>query len=148
MNIGFYVESCGGSPLNTEIYNFLNQAIADTEVEDAAVFFNSINFNPTTCKFGMFDSTELWHFNGNLICTSIDNLYRTGGIVNNIEAAYLFTADQKNERTLFELVNIARQYKVVTRTDADKKEFTRITGMTPISLEGFTVQNFRELFNG
>jgi len=147
MNLGFYVESCGGSPLNTEIYNFLNKALSDKELEDAAVFFNSINFNPVACKFGMFNATELWHFKGNLVCASIANLRRAFQVVNDIKIVYLFSVDQKNERTLFDLVHIGKNHKVAVVNELDKREFTRITGVVPVLLNEFSVHNFQEIFD-
>lgn len=148
MNLGFYVETCGGTPQNTEIYNFLNGAISRSEIEDGAVFFNSVNFNPVTCKFGMFDATEIWHFTGNLICSSINNLRRCLRVVNDIKLAYLFTKDQKNEHNLFELVNIGQHCKVITMNDEDRAEFLRITGVEPVLLDGWDVEKFRGVFDG
>ena len=46
MKLGFYVESNGGTPQNTEIFNFLNKEVESGNLTDAAVFFNSVNFNP------------------------------------------------------------------------------------------------------
>ena len=148
MNLGFYVESCGGTPQNTEIYNFLNGAITRSEIHDAAVFFNSINFNPISCKFGMFDSTEIWHFTGDLVCTSIDNLKRSLRVANDIKLAYLFSSDQKNEQSLFDLVNIGLNCRVITTNEEDSKEFFRITGTQPTLIDSWSVNKFMGVFDG
>ena len=83
MNLGFFVPTSAGTPQNTKIYNFLNKSVAD--LTSASVFFNDTGFNPVAPKFGMFDSADMWSFNGNLICTTIDNLRRAVSTVNSIK---------------------------------------------------------------
>ena len=42
MHVGFYVDTNGGTPQNTEIYDALNKAIEDGDVSDASVFYNNV----------------------------------------------------------------------------------------------------------
>ena len=48
MHIAFYVDANAGTPQNTEIYNALNKAVDERTVDDASVFFNSVDFNKAT----------------------------------------------------------------------------------------------------
>lgn len=147
MKLGFYVDTNGGTPQNTEIYNFLNDAVDKKEVEDAAVFFNTINFNPVQPKFGMFDATELWSFTGNLITTSVMNTVKAKNVVNKFKMAYLFNSQDKNEQSLFELARIANEMKVLVTNELDEKEFYRLTGVAPHQLDGFSLQEISEVFD-
>lgn len=147
MRLGFYVETNGGTPQNTEIYNFLNTLVDNKEVDDAAVFFNTINFNPVQPKFGMFDATELWSFTGNLITTSIMNTVKARNVVNKFKMAYLFNAQDKGEQTIFELARIANQMKVLVTNELDEKQFFRLTGVKPVRLDGFSLKEISEVFD-
>jgi hypothetical protein len=147
MKLGFYVDTNGGTPQNTEIYNFLNREVAAQNLDDAAVFFNTINFNPVTPKFGMFDATELWHFTGNLITTSVINTVKARNVVNRFKLAYLFKSADMNEQTVFELSRIATEMKVMVSNELDEKEFHRLTGTKPVLLDGFSLEKISEVFN-
>jgi hypothetical protein len=114
---------------------------------DAAVFFNSVNFNPITTHFGMFDATELWHFTGKLITTSISNTVKAMNVVNRFDIAYLFNSQDKNEHNIFELVRIAKTIPVIVTNALDEKEAYRITGVAPKLISNFSVQKIREVFD-
>lgn len=144
MNLGFYVENNGGSPENTEIYNFLNQQIKDRKVSDASVFFNSVNFNPVKPEFGMFDGADVWNFTGTLIATSLNNAIRAHKTVNKSKVAYMYNGQKQN---VFQLAGVANIMPVIVRNEADKKEFYRVTGKEPILMETLDVDKFREIHN-
>lgn len=147
MKLGFYLETNGGTPQNTEIYNFLNREIENGNLRDAAVFFNSVNFNPITTKFGMFDATELWHFTGKLVTTSVLNTVRAKNVVNKFDMAYIFNSQDKNEQTIFELVRIGKTMPVIVTNELERKEFYRLTGIEPKLLDGFSLEKFGEIFH-
>jgi len=147
MKLGFYVETSGGTPQNTEIYNFLNKEVAEQNLDDAAVFFNTTNFNPIVPKFGMFDATELWHFTGNLITTSVVNTIKARNVVNKFNIAYLFKSEDKGEQTVFELARIAKEMKVLVTNETDEKEFYRLTGVKPKKINGLSLKEISEVFD-
>ena len=147
MKLGFYVESNGGTPQNTEIYNFLNKEVESGNLTDAAVFFNSVHFNPVQTRFGMFDATELWHFTGNLITTSVLNTVKAQNVVNKFKMAYLFNSQEKSERALFELARIAGAMKTIVTNELDEKEFYRLTGVKPQLVTEFSFEKIREVFD-
>lgn len=148
MNLAFFIPSCAGTPQNTKIYKFLNDAVEKKELRDAAVFYNDIGFNPTTPKFGMFDGADLWNFKGNLICTSIENLRKASSTVNAIKIAYMFTTNDPVEKHIFDFVNISGLYKVITTNIVDQNTFYRLTGVKPTLIEDWSVSKLNEVFNG
>ena len=111
-------------------------------------FFNDTGFNPVAPKFGMFDSADMWSFNGNLICTTIDNLRRAVSTVNSIKLAYLFSSSEDIERNLFDFVGIAQTYKVLVDNLVDYNTFYRLTGHKPVLVEDWSVDKLKEIFNG
>ncbi len=147
MKLGFYVDSSGGTPQNVEIYNFLNKEVEKGTLEDAAIFFNSVNFNPVQPHFGMFDATELWHFTGNLITTSVENTVKARNVVNRFKLAYLFSKDDKKENTIFELVKIARGMTVLVTNELDADLVHRLTGVNPVLVEEWTAEKIKEVFD-
>lgn len=146
MRLGFYLDTCGGTPRNTEIYNFLNSNVG--KLEDAAVFFENVDFNPVQTKFGMFDAADLWGFRGNLVCTSINSLRSAVDVKNDLKLAYLFDSSQVNERTIIELMRIAMSnIKVLVTDERDRAEFKRLTGVEPKSLDGLNLEKLEGVFN-
>ena len=144
MNLGFYVENNGGSPENTEIYNFLNEQIKESNLKDASVFFNSVNFNPVQTKFGMFDGADVWNFTGTLIATSLDNAVKAKKVVNKSKVAYLYNGQKQN---VFQLTGVANMMPVIVRDEAAAAEFRRVTGKEPVLMEKLNVDKIREIHN-
>lgn len=141
MNLGFYVDDCGGSPRNEIIFNFLNSNIE--KMRDGCVFFNNVNFNPVTPKFGLFDATEIWHYTGHLICTTLENFVKATNVANKFKTYYLFDTSDKTEQNFFNLVKVARSAKVLVDNPISEKEFYRITGVKPIMIEDFSLDNLK-----
>ena len=146
MRLGFYLDTNGGTPRNTEIYNFLNSNVK--KLEDAAVFFEDVDFNPTPVKFGMFDCADLWSFKGSLICTSMNTLRSAVDVKNDVKIAYLFDSSQVNERSLIDLMRVASSnIKVVVTSLADELEFKRISGCEATNLDGLQLETLKGVFN-
>lgn len=147
MNLGFFIQSCAGTPQNARIYKFLNEAMETNALRDATVFFNDIGFNPVTPKFGMFDGADLWNFKGNLICSSIENLRKAVSTVNAIKIAYLFSSSDSVQKYIFDFINIAKSYKVITTNLVDQNTFYRLTGVKPILIENWSIPQLKEVFD-
>ena len=145
MKLGFFVPSNAGTPQNTQIYNFLNSTVL--ELDDASVFFSDVGFNPVVPKFGMFDAADMWAFKGNLICTSIENLRKASSVVNDIKMAYLFSANEDTEKSLFDFVAISKSFKVLVNNLVDFNTFYRLTGHKPILVEEWSLDKVKEIFN-
>lgn len=148
MNLGFFIQSCAGTPQNTKIYKFLNDAVEKNSLHDATVFFNDIGFNPITPKFGMFDGADLWSFKGNLVCSSIENLRKAVSTINAIKIAYLFSSSvDPVEKYIFDFINIAKAYKVVVNNLVDQNTFYRLTGVKPVLIEDWSINQLKEVFD-
>ena len=142
-NIGFYMPIVSEEKINVDIFNSLNTAVENGDVRDATVFFNDLAFNPVTPKFGMMNASEIWSFTGNLFSMSLDAALLAVGIVNKFELFHLYRMDTEND--FFKLLMVAEKIKVVTMSDADTKEFKRITGKDPVvQLKDLSIKNILE----
>ena len=143
MNLGFYVHSTSDTPLNKDISQLLNEAVENGVVKDASLFYNNIDFSPTDKKFGTFNSTDLWSFNGTLVVTNLTLLPMASNIVNKIKLIYLYASSEiqkGNIGQLMELLNISEKIPVVARDADDKKEFYRLTKQTIPVLDKFSAE--------
>lgn len=142
-NIGFYMPMVSEEKINVDIFNSLNTAVENGDVRDATVFFNDLAFNPVTPKFGMMNASEIWSFTGNLFSLSLDCSLLAMRIVNKFELFHLYRMDTEND--FFKLLMVAEKTKVVTMSDADTKEFKRITGKDPVvQLKDLNIKNILE----
>ena len=143
MNLGFYVHSTSDTPLNKDISQLLNEAVENGVVKDASLFYNNIDFSPTDKKFGTFNSTDLWSFNGTLVVTNLTLLPISSNIVNKIKLIYLYASSEiqkGNIGQLMELLNVSEKIPVVARDADDKKEFYRLTKQTIPVLDRFSAE--------
>tara|TARA_Y100000004_G_C8714979_1_gene327571 strand:- start:28 stop:459 length:432 start_codon:yes stop_codon:yes gene_type:complete len=142
MNLGFYVKSGNAEGVNGKIYMCLNEAIANKSVKDASVFFDNIDYNPMKTNFGMFNSTDIWHFTGELITTSIETTVNALKAVNRFNLSYLYTRDDID---VLKLIDISSRVNVIVDSETDSDHFYRLTGKKPKLLKDFTVESFAEV---
>ena len=147
MHIAFYVDPNGGTPQNTEIYNALNKAVDERTVDDASVFFNSVDFNPTNSKFGMFDAADMWSFTGNLVATTMENVDAAASIVNKFKLSYLYSKQDRDRSGIFKLLHIAKSFPVITTDEEDRDEVLRLTGVEPITLKTLSVEEIKRVWS-
>lgn len=144
MNIGFYVENINSSERNVEIYNALNEAVDNKEVTDACVFFNNVDHNPIHTRFGVFNGTDIWHFTGQLVATSISNVRKALASVNKFKLSYLYDPTEKN---VLGLLDIVGKVNVIARNEEEGKEFYRLTGYKPKVLSSLSVKNIKQVLS-
>ena len=142
MNLGFYVKSGNAEGVNGKIYMCLNEAIANKSVKDASVFFDNIDYNPMKTNFGMFNSTDIWHFTEDLITTSIETTINALKAVNRFNLSYLYTRDDID---VLKLIDISSRVNVIAGSETDSDHFYRLTGKKPKLLKDFTVESFAEV---
>jgi hypothetical protein len=140
MNLGIYIDTMLDTNKLEKINNFIDLAIEDRLFDDISIFYDNIGHNPFNTKCGMFNSTELWSFNGTLIVMSLESLKTTLNIVNNINVIYYYNWDQ-NINILDLVINSSRIKNIVCRTEKDQKEIFRLTGKKPIGIS----DNFQDI---
>jgi hypothetical protein len=128
-NVGFFIPKIDGSDLNVEIFENLNEALTSKEIAEAVVFYNDVEHNPVTPKFGMFNSTDIWFFTGTLISTSLDTCELSRSAVNKFKLYHLYNAGEKN---LVGALHISQHVEFITTSPEDSKELYRITGKKPV----------------
>lgn len=141
MNLGIYISNLSDQEQLNSINEFVNKNINQKSIQDISIFYDNIDFNPGNTSCGMFNSTELWSFNGNLIVTSLDALIKSSKIVNNINIFYYYGWDR--DRNVLGLVTSLKNEKIICRSDVDAKEIYRLTGKTPIGIS----ENFNNIID-
>ena len=147
MHIAFYVDGNGGTPQNIKIYNALNEAVDTESVTDASVFFNHVDFNPSTVRFGMFDAADMWAFTGNLIATTMENVHTASNIVNKFKLAYLYSEQDKDRFGIFQLFDLSRSIPIITNSKEERDEVFRLTGVEPLQLEKFNIKEIAKVWS-
>ena len=151
MNIGFYVHNTSQSDLNSQIFSLLNDSVQDGEVDDATLFYNEVDHNPSldTKKFGLFNSTDMWSFQGTLVVTSLSLLGLATKVVNKINLIYMYTKDNfeyGNTGAVLSLIHSSvGDVKTVAKTEEDAREYKRMTGKEIVVLKGFNAKGFLEV---
>ena len=136
MNIAFYINQINQDEKTVEIFNGLNADIESGAIDNGSVFYKEIGPSTVEPKFGMFNSTDIWHFTGTLIATSMETFLDAIKAVNKYTLAYLFYGDNKHD--VFSLIGMSKATKILTTTEKDQQEVYRLTGLKPILLESVT----------
>lgn len=134
MNLGIYLQSLSDHEQLRDICDSINTAIENNLVDDASIFYDNIAYNPFTVKCGIFNSTDLWNFNGKLIVTSIGPCLTATKIVNNIELFYYYgLEDNVHVVSLLNLFNNPN-IKLICKDHESDKDIYRKTGKKSIAI--------------
>lgn len=127
MNLGIYISSLSNHDELIGISNTINNYIGN-KLTDASVFYDNIAPNPFNIKCGLFNSTDLWNFNGKLITTSLSTTIKSLNIVNNIDIYYYYGWEKKiNPLSLFHI--LSRNIKIISKTKKDDDDLYRKTAV-------------------
>ena len=142
MNLGIYVPSSLKDERMGKIAESLNSGLESGVLSDATLFYDNAGPNDIPCRFGFFNSADLWHFSGNLITTSIETTVRASAIVNKINL-FFYHGWEENKDVIGLITATGRKnVKTVCRNEKGAKEFTRLTGRKPHGIiEDFNIED-------
>lgn len=142
MNLGIYLKLMADTEQLNNISKFVDENVNNKDIHDLSIFYDEVAFNPNNTRCGMFNSADLWSFNGNLIVTSFDALVTSLKIVNNINIFYYHGWDNRiNVLGLAQIIQNGVQ--VISRSEHDSKYLYRVTGHHPIGIS----QNYENIVN-
>lgn len=142
MNLGIYLPSLGDQDLMKDISESINYGLDSGLLVDASVFFDDVSYNSHKIKCGIFNSTELWNFNGVLVTTSLSTTLSALKIVNNIELCYYYgLEDRVSPLSLIYLLK--EPLRIICDSEESKYDIYRKTGKKEIEI----FQNFYDLIN-
>lgn len=128
MNLGIYVNSLANENEMSFVSNIVNFAVDNNHVKDCSIFYDGIGFIPFDIPCGMFNSTDLWNFSGELLVLHSDCVKSALNIVNKINIFYHY--GWNDNITLFNLLHICNTgVKVIPKTEKDKNNLYRLTGI-------------------
>jgi hypothetical protein len=133
MNVAFFVTQLNQDQRNLDVYNALNEEIESGAIDNGSIFYKEPGHIPMEPRFSMFNSTDIWHYTGTLIATSMETFLDAAKAINKFTLAYLFSKD--DSYSTFSLIGISKQTKILTSNEEDHREVYRLTGVKPILLE-------------
>ena len=83
-NFGVYLNSIGDTELTNNICKEIDRAISEDVIKDASIFYDQIGHLEAKLPCGIFHSSDLWNFQGNLLVLSISSALRIKNIANGI----------------------------------------------------------------
>lgn len=141
MNLGIYINSLTNTEQLGHISNLVDKICNDKYIRDISIFYDDVAFNPNNTRCGMFNSTDLWSFNGNLIVTSLDGLVTSKRIINNINVFYYY--GWETNKNVLGLINSLKNEYIICRSEKDEKEIYRLTGKKAIGIS----ENFNNIID-
>lgn len=144
MNLGIYISDLSDTNQLESINNFVEQNYTNPNIYDISIFYDNISFNPANTKCGMFNSTDLWSFNGNVIVTSMDALNTSIKVINNINIFYYYGWENKiNTLDLLKCLNLDNRINLICKNEKDVKEIYRLTGKGAVGIS----ENFQNIID-
>lgn len=125
MILGVYLPTLADHNILADIGNAINNNVGK-KIKDASIFYDNIAYNPFKIGCGIFNSADIWNFNGTLITPSLSTLKSSLKIVNNIDLWYYYGWEDKVS-TLSLIYITTQNIKVVAKTEEDAKDFYRKT---------------------
>lgn len=144
MNLGFYVDSPSQNGVD-KIYEAMNSWIDKGEIDNGNLFYNDIGFSSIEPKFGLFNSTDIWQFTGNLIITSYNAASSIGNVINKFKAVFLYTKQQ--EKNIMQIIHIFNTLPFLVTNQEDYEYIKRITGKEPTLMESMDLDKIKGVFN-
>jgi hypothetical protein len=132
MNLGIYIFNLADKDQLMHVSSFINKNLNSENIHDISIFYDNVDFNPHHISCGMFNSTDLWSFNGNLITTSLEALATSLKVVNNINIYYYYGWEKT--KNALQLVMLTKNVKIICNSENDAKEVYRLTGNKPIGI--------------
>jgi hypothetical protein len=135
MNLGIYIETLSNHEQLEDAVNILNTSLENKSIKDGSIFYDGIGFNPFKTNCGMFNSTDLWNFNGTLITTSLGCLVTAKNIANNIKLYYYHGLEQKQPKVLDLLLALNNcDANIICNNEENSKYIHRTTGKQALGI--------------
>lgn len=123
-NFGIYIESVANHAISRPAMCAANTALVMPEIDDVSLFYQEIGKKPEKTNFGMFNSTDVWFFEGNLVVTFLDGLNFATKAVNNKKIYYYFGLE--DNVNLFSLLSATSNSNVwLIANNEDSAEYLR-----------------------
>lgn len=133
MNIGIYIQNLSDQEKLKEASEAMNHVVDNRIFDDASIFYDNIGYNPFSIKCGLFNSTDLWNFNGLLISTCLNTSMSAMKIVNSIDIYYYYGFENKvNPLSLIYLLN--NKIKFISRSQSDSEDLYRKTKQKSVNI--------------
>lgn len=137
MNLGIYLKNMTVKHETEFAASIVNYGLSNNLLDDASIFYDNIGPIPQNVLCGLFNSTDLWNFNGTLITPSLDCIRTSLKIVNNFKLIYLHGMEKINILNLFDLLP---KISILSLSEKANIDLQRLTGNYACNL-GFVNTN-------
>ena len=141
MNIGVYIESLQNA---TPMISIMNKWASDESDINISLFYDDIGYVSENGNFGYFNSTDIWHFTGNLLLTSANCFNKIKKVINKFKPLFIFKHGDGN---IFTLIEIVKTMPVIVTSQEDYDYIKRISGESPHLLEELTPSSIQEVYS-
>ena len=138
MKLGILIDTIGNPHIFEPAVAELNSALEQGVISDASIFYQSLGPHKAKPNFGMFNYTDLWSFNGDLITTNNDGLQFVLDTVHRYNVYYYYGWGESNN--FLSLVGHLSDDRVkIICSEEHKGYIERVSGLTPdIICDGFS----------
>lgn len=130
MNLGIYIQNLNDKQQLEIANNLIKFSISNGIADDGCIFYDNVGPVDGSIQCAMFNSTDIWNFNGQLVVFSLDCARYALKIINKFNIYYLYGLEPVNILNLLDLLN--KDIRVVCASKDLKKEYYRTTGTFPI----------------
>lgn len=142
MNLGVYIQSLADNEKLKEISDAINNNLSTGILNDASLFYDNVAYNHYKFRCGLFNSTDLWNFNGKLITTSLSTTISSLKIVNKIQIYYYYGFEENiSPLSLMYIIKNYPDLVVIANSEKTNNDFYRKTSIKP----SFISSSFMEL---
>ena len=136
MNLGIFIENIGDPDVGTQAVRTANKAMTIPTFQDVSIFYEDVGKQSEKASCGLFNSTDLPFFKGNLIVTFMDGLQFAINNVADNKIFYYFGLETKPD--LFGLLSALNNTNVsVIAKDVKSFEYIqKKTARKPIGICG------------
>lgn len=131
INFGIYVNALSDPAVTKCICNEIQRGLDENLIIDGSIFYDQIGPLPEKLPCGLFHSSELWNFKGDLLVLSIHSASKVKNIVNDINLYLGYGWGEKNLLSTLKLLE-DESIKTICFTNELAEDFYRITGKQSI----------------
>ena len=137
MNIAVYVDSMSNQE---EVFNTLNEWTQNNNVDNVSLFYSDIGHCSVTPKFSLFNCSDIWHFTGYLIMSTLSGFSKLQA-VNKFKPVFLYN---NKEKDVMMLLQISKLMPIIVRNDEDFEYINRVCAKEPKKMETLTPIEIKE----
>lgn len=135
MNLGIYLQSLSANEELEFASIIIKYGIDSGRLSDASIFYDSVGKHSFDIRCGVFNSTDIWNFSGELMTMSLAATEFAIKIINKFNIYYYYTTKHNDDLlALLNVINSYSQLNIICSSDDDAFQLFRLTGKKTIGI--------------